>query len=77
MKITLLNGNPEPSGFEAYLDQLQTLLESAAHTVTRLDLRGMDLRKSPSISETLDWAKALVALNARSRSPTARCTAAT
>ncbi len=28
-------------------------------------LRRMDLRKSPSISETLDWAKALVALNAR------------
>ncbi len=28
-------------------------------------LRGMDLRKSPSISETLDWAKALVALNAK------------
>lgn len=27
-------------------------------------LRSMDLRKSPSISETLDWAKALVALNA-------------
>jgi len=27
-------------------------------------LRGMDLRKSPSISETLDWAKALVTLNA-------------
>jgi predicted component of type VI protein secretion system len=25
----------------------------------------MDLRKSPSISETLDWAKALVALNAQ------------
>jgi predicted component of type VI protein secretion system len=25
----------------------------------------MDLRKSPSISETLDWAKALVSLNAR------------
>jgi predicted component of type VI protein secretion system len=25
----------------------------------------MDLRKSPSISETLDWAKALVTLNAR------------
>ncbi len=24
----------------------------------------MDLRKSPSISETLDWAKALVTLNA-------------
>jgi MoxR-like ATPase len=26
-------------------------------------LRKMDLRKSPSISETLDWAKALVTLN--------------
>ncbi len=29
-------------------------------------LRGMDLRKSPSISETLDWAKSLLALNAQS-----------
>jgi MoxR-like ATPase len=29
-------------------------------------LRSMDLRKSPSISETLDWAKALVTLNAAS-----------
>jgi MoxR-like ATPase len=29
-------------------------------------LRTMDLRKSPSISETLDWAKALVSLNANS-----------
>ena len=28
-------------------------------------LRSLDLRKSPSISETLDWAKALVALNAK------------
>lgn len=28
-------------------------------------LRAIDLRKSPSISETLDWAKALVTLNAR------------
>ncbi len=28
-------------------------------------LRGIDLRKSPSISETLDWAKSLVALNAK------------
>lgn len=30
------------------------------------NLRSMDLRKSPSISETLDWAKALIALNAKS-----------
>src|SRR5512146_700643 len=29
-------------------------------------LRTMDMRKSPSISETLDWAKALVTLNADS-----------
>ena len=29
-------------------------------------LRSMDLRKAPSISETLDWAKALVTLNAKS-----------
>jgi len=29
------------------------------------NLRSLDLRKSPSISETLDWARALVALNAR------------
>ncbi len=28
-------------------------------------LRTMDLRKSPSISETLDWAKALVTLNSK------------
>lgn len=32
-------------------------------------LRAMDLRKSPSISETLDWAKALVTLNAKSLTP--------
>ncbi len=29
-------------------------------------LRSMDLRKSPSISETLDWARSLMALNAKS-----------
>jgi MoxR-like ATPase len=28
------------------------------------ELRSLDLRKAPSISETLDWAKALVTLNA-------------
>jgi MoxR-like ATPase len=32
-------------------------------------LRRMDLRKNPSVSETLDWANALVALNARSLDP--------
>lgn len=38
------------------------LARQAVELVHRL--RNMDLRKSPSISETLDWAKALVALNA-------------
>jgi MoxR-like ATPase len=38
------------------------LAQQAVQIVQRL--RGMDLKKSPSVSETLDWAKALVALNA-------------
>jgi len=33
------------------------------------NLRTMDLRKSPSISETLDWAKALVSLNVKNLDP--------
>ena len=38
-----------------------------AHQAVELvqNLRKMDLRKSPSISETLDWAKTLVALNVK------------
>ncbi len=39
------------------------LARQAVELVQRL--RSMDLRKSPSISETLDWAKALVSLNAQ------------
>ncbi len=39
------------------------LAKQAVELVQRL--RGMDLRKAPSISETLDWAKALVTLNAQ------------
>lgn len=38
------------------------LARQAVELVQRL--RSMDLRKAPSISETLDWAKALVTLNA-------------
>jgi MoxR-like ATPase len=39
-----------------------------AHQAVELvhSLRSLDLRKSPSISETLDWARALVALNSKS-----------
>ena len=40
------------------------LARQAVELVHRL--RSMELRKSPSISETLDWAKSLVALNAPS-----------
>jgi MoxR-like ATPase len=40
------------------------LARQAVEVVHRL--RRLDLKKDPSISETLDWARALVALNARS-----------
>ncbi len=43
------------------------LARQAVELVQRL--REMDLRKSPSISETLDWAHSLVALNADSLDP--------
>ena len=33
-------------------------------------IRGLDLRKPPSISESLDWARSLVILNARELDPT-------
>ena len=44
MKITLLNGNPEPAPFDTYLGQVQAALEGAGHTLTRLDLRDLPLR---------------------------------
>jgi multimeric flavodoxin WrbA len=44
MKITIINGNPEPSGFDFYLAQVQTALANSGHTVTRLDLRDLPLR---------------------------------
>ncbi len=44
-------------------DLAPRLARQAVELVQRL--RNMDLRKSPSISETLDWAKALLALNAK------------
>jgi MoxR-like ATPase len=36
-------------------------------------LRGIDLKKLPSISETIDWARALVLLNAEELEPTLVC----
>jgi len=44
MKITILNGNPEPAPFDGYLAQLQSFLEAEGHTITRLDLRDLTLR---------------------------------
>jgi MoxR-like ATPase len=45
-------------------DLSPTLAKQAVEFVQRL--RRMDLKKSPSVSETIDWAKALVLLNAKS-----------
>ena len=45
-------------------DLAPQLARQAVDIVQRL--RKLDLKKSPSVSETLDWAKALVALNAKS-----------
>ena len=41
-----------------------TLAAQVVNVIRRM--RGLDLRKAPSISETLDWAQALVLLNAES-----------
>lgn len=40
------------------------LAQEAVNLVQRL--RGMDLQKQPSVAETIDWARALVELNAKS-----------
>ena len=44
MKITILNGNPEPSAFDTYLANMASSLEGKGHAVTRLDLRDHSLR---------------------------------
>ena len=43
--------------------ELNSKLASQAVEVVQ-NLRGLDLKKNPSVSETIDWAKALVMLNA-------------
>jgi MoxR-like ATPase len=43
-------------------DAAEGLVEDLVHMMQRL--RQLDLKKTPSISETLDWARALLALNA-------------
>lgn len=44
MKITILNGNPQPSAFDRYLAQLASNLKSGSHAVTQLNLRDLPLR---------------------------------
>lgn len=44
MKITILNGSPEPGALDAYLAQLKPGLETGGHTVTQLNLRDLTLR---------------------------------
>ncbi len=48
-------------------DLAPALARQAVELVQRL--RTLDLKKSPSVSETLDWAKALVLLNAKQLDP--------
>lgn len=45
MEIILLNGNPnrQNASFDTYLEQLETNLHSAGHSVTNFTLRNMDI----------------------------------
>jgi MoxR-like ATPase len=45
----------------------QRMAEDLANMMAKL--RTLDLKKTPSISETLDWARALLALNAKNLEP--------
>lgn len=44
MKITILNGNPEPSAFDDYLARLRQALEAQNHCLEQIDLRDVRLR---------------------------------
>ncbi len=44
MKITILNGSSEPSGFDAYLAHLENALETGGHHVALINLRELKLR---------------------------------
>jgi multimeric flavodoxin WrbA len=44
MKITILNGSPQPATFDTYLAQLAAALKSAGNAVTQIDLRDIPLR---------------------------------
>jgi hypothetical protein len=44
MKIAILNGNPQPSSLDGYLDRLAQTLEASGHPVINLTLRELPLR---------------------------------
>jgi multimeric flavodoxin WrbA len=44
MKITILNGSPQPATFDNYLGQLTSTLECTGHAVTQINLRDIPLR---------------------------------
>lgn len=44
MKITILNGSPQPGAFDTYLAQLNAALSATGHTITQIDLREIALR---------------------------------
>lgn len=44
MKITILNGGPEPGALDAHLAELKPALEAGGHSVRQIDLRGLPLR---------------------------------
>ncbi len=44
MKVTILNGNPQPSSFDDYLAALSAVLEGSGHAVTCITLRDIPLR---------------------------------
>jgi len=45
MRITILNGDPDPaSEFQSYLQTVAQRLEALGHTVTTIDLRELDLK---------------------------------
>ncbi len=44
MKITVLNGNSDPSAFDEYLKDLHSILESENNQVTQLNLRDLPLK---------------------------------
>jgi multimeric flavodoxin WrbA len=44
MKITILNGNPEPTGLDSYLNSVKLELQAGGHSVIQLDLRDKDLQ---------------------------------